>query len=65
MFDSGPIDWDVIPESGRAALVELASMMEGRFTGEVHLQLNEGGVRSWSEGRKKSPKDLGRNGLTQ
>lgn len=54
------IPWETLTDSGRALLREIAFRLDERWTGRIVIEVFEGGVRDYSEAKKKQPGDLGR-----
>lgn len=56
--------WSKIPDSGRAMLVHVASLLANGFTGRLELQCSQGGVKYMNVTQTYQPKDLPRQERT-
>jgi len=54
----GILVWDRLSESARSTLNRIAILLAARFTGQIQLDCNEGGVKALTESRRHHPRDL-------
>ena len=52
------VNWQALPYSSRMALLRVANLLEGGFTGRIELDCGQGGVRALTHGRRETPDDI-------
>jgi hypothetical protein len=49
--------WDHLPEASQDAMIEVIRLLAiERWSGDIHLRCSNGGIGSWNENRRRTPR---------